>query len=296
MTAKRLGNRLGKGISAIIPDVPEVVETASRIEEIHISQIKTNPHQPRKTFNPEAMEELMNSIRENGLIQPITVRKVDDGYELIAGERRYRACSALEMDNIPAHVLPVSSDVAMMELALIENVQREDLNPIEESEGYFVLASTFDLSHEEIAKKVGKKRSSISNSMRLLNLPKPIIEDLRQGKMNAGHARPLLNIDNEQQQLNLWRRVLDEGLSVRATEKLAKGLKNVKNKPATTVSKPIKTKSRELRDLEDKLMHLLGTKVSFRGDEKKGSIEIKYFSEEDLTRLMDLLQKIEEGF
>lgn len=295
MTAKRLGNRLGKGISAIIPDVPEVVETASRIEEIRISQIKTNPHQPRKTFNPEAMEELMNSIRENGLIQPITVRKVDDGYELIAGERRYRACSALEMDNIPAHVLPVSSDVAMMELALIENVQREDLNPIEESEGYFVLASTFDLSHEEIAKKVGKKRSSISNSMRLLNLPKPIIEDLRQCKMNAGHARPLLNIDNEQQQLNLWRRVLDEGLSVRATEKLAKGLKNVKNKPATTVSKPIKTKSRELRDLEDKLMHLLGTKVSFRGDEKKGSIEIKYFSEEDLTRLMDLLQKIEEG-
>lgn len=292
MTAKRLGSRLGKGISAIIPDVPEVVESASKIEEIHLNQITTNPHQPRKTFNPEAMDELMNSIRENGLITPITVRKIDDGYELIAGERRFRACTALEMDIIPAHVLPVSSDVAMMELALIENVQREDLNPIEESEGYYVLASTFDLSHEEIAKRVGKKRSSISNSLRLLNLPKQIIEDLRNGKMNAGHARPLLNIENEQQQLNLWRRVIDEGLSVRATEKLAKGAKEVKNnKPIT---QPVAVKSSETRDLEDKLMHILGTKVNVRGDQKKGSIEIKYFSEEDLIRLIDLMQKIEE--
>ena len=291
MTAKKLGSRLGKGISAIIPEVPEIVETASKIVEAKLSDIQTNPHQPRKTFNPEAMQELINSIHENGLIQPITVRAVDHGYELIAGERRFRACKELGFEQVPAHVLPVSSDVAMMELALIENVQREDLNPIEESEGYYVLASTFDMSHEEIAKKVGKKRSSISNSLRLLNLPKLIIEDLRDGKLSAGHARPLLNIENEQQQLNLWRRIVDEGLSVRATEKLAKGLKEINTKPIT---KPVEIKSSYVCDIEDRIMHIVGTKVNLRGNKSKGTIEIKYFSEEDLTRLIDLFQNIEE--
>jgi len=292
MTAKKLGKRLGKGISAIIPEAPEVVESASKIEDINISEITTNPHQPRKSFNPEAMGELKASIEQNGLIQPITVRQVDGGFELIAGERRLRACMELGLDRVPAYVLPVSSDVAMMELALIENVQREDLNPVEESEGYFVLASTFDMSHEEIAKKVGKKRSSISNSLRLLNLPKVVVESLRDGKLNAGHARPLLTIDNEQQQLNLWRRIMDEGLSVRATEKLAKGLKDKKKK--TPITKPVETKPAYLREYEDKLMHIVGTKVNFRGSKQKGSIEIKYFSEEDLTRLMDIFQTIED--
>jgi len=292
MTAKRLGSRLGKGISAIIPEAPEIVEEASKIFEINLSDIKTNPHQPRKTFNPDAMQELVDSIRENGLIQPITVRSIDGGYELIAGERRFRACTELGFGKVPAHVLSVSSDVNMMELALIENVQREDLNPVEESEGYYVLASTFDMSHEEIAKKVGKKRSSISNSIRLLNLPRLIIEDLREGKLSAGHARPLLNIENEQQQLNLWRRIIDEGLSVRATEKLAKGLKDVNNtKP---IMKPVEVKPSYVRDIEERIMHIVGTKVNLRGNKAKGTIEIKYFSEEDLTRLVDLFQNIEE--
>ncbi len=292
MTAKKLGKRLGKGISAIIPDAPEVVESASKIEEINISDITTNPHQPRKSFNPEAMAELKASIDQNGLIQPITVRQIDGAFELIAGERRLRACMELGLERVAAHVLPVSSDVAMMELALIENVQREDLNPVEEAEGYYVLATTFDMSHEEIAKKVSKKRSSISNALRLLNLPKVVVESLRDGKLNAGHARPLLNIENEQQQLNLWRRIMDEGLSVRATEKLAKGLKDSKNKPAVT--RPVETKPAYLREYEEKLMHIVGTKVNFRGNKKKGSIEIKYFSEEDLTRLMDIFQTIED--
>lgn len=292
MTAKKLGKRLGKGISAIIPEAPEIVEQASRIEEVRIDDIKTNPHQPRKNFNAEAMEELKSSIQENGLIQPITVRKIDNGYELIAGERRFRACLELGFDQVPAHVLSVSSDVTMMELALIENVQREDLNPIEESEGYYVLASTFDMSHEEIAKKVGKKRSSITNSIRLLNLPKVIIEDMRSGNLSAGHARPLLKIENEQQQVNLWHRITNEGLSVRATEKLAKGLKNNTNQKPVT--KPVETKPLYARELEEKLMHILGTKISLRGNKTKGSIEIKYFSEEDLTRLIDLFQTIED--
>ncbi len=291
MTVKKLGKRLGKGISAIIPEAPEVVESANRIEEVYLSQIKTNPHQPRKTFNPESMEELMNSIHENGLIQPITVREIDGGYELIAGERRFRACLALGIETIAAHILPVSSDIAMMELALIENVQREDLNPIEESEGYFVLANTFDVSHDDIAKKVGKKRSSITNSIRLLNLPPIIIEDLRNGKLSAGHARPLLKIENEQQQINLWRRIIDEGLSVRTTEKLAKGVKEEKSKP---IIQSVATKSSQTIELEDKLMHIFGTKVNLKGNTNKGSIEIKYFSEEDLTRLIDLFQDIEE--
>ncbi len=292
MTAKKLGKRLGKGISAIIPEAPEVVESASKIEKINLNDIETNPHQPRKSFDPEAMTELKASIEQNGLIQPITVRQVNHGYELIAGERRLRACTELDFESVPAFVLPVSSDVSMMELALIENVQREDLNPVEESEGYYVLASTFDMSHEEIAKRVGKKRSSISNSLRLLNLPKVIVESLRNGKIKAGHARPLLSIEDEKQQLNLWRRIIDEALSVRATEKMAKGLKNEKKKKPVT--KPVNNKPVFLREMEEKIMHIVGSKVNFRGDKKKGTIEIKYFSEEDLTRLIDIFENLEE--
>ncbi len=288
MTAKRLG-RLGKGIGAIIPEAPEVVKSASRIEEIRLSDISTNPHQPRKKFNPEAMEELKQSIQENGLIQPITVREVNDGYELIAGERRLRASKEIGLESLPAHVLPVSSDVAMMELALIENVQREDLNAIEEAEAYIVLSETFDMSHEEISRKVAKKRSSITNSIRLLNLPELIIKDIRDGIFTAGHARPLLKLENEYQQLNLWRRIKEEGLSVRATEKLAKEIKPTDIKP-----KNVKKKSHFAVNIEDQLMHIVGTKVKLKGNQSKGSIEIQYYSQDDLTRLMEIFQSIKD--
>ena len=288
MTAKKLG-RLGKGIGAIIPEAPEIVKSASVIEEIKLSQITTNPLQPRKSFSPEAMEELKLSIKENGLIQPITVREINGGYELIAGERRLRASLELELESLPAHVLPVSSDVAMMELALIENVQRENLNAIEEAEGYKVLAETFDMSHEEISKKVGKKRSSITNFLRLLNLPEIIIKDIRDGGFTAGHARPLLKLNNEQQQLNLWRRIKDEGLSVRATETLAKA-----TKPEDINPKIVKKKSPFTLNLEDKLMHIVGTKVKLKGTKSKGSIELQYYSQDDLERLLEMFESIKD--
>jgi len=282
--------RLGRGISAIIHEFPEGIESVHSVNEIATDKIKTNRHQPRKDFQSEAMEELKNSIKVNGLIQPITVRKLDEGFELIAGERRLRASQEIGMEKIPAYILPVKSDVEMMEFALIENVQREDLNPIEESEGYQVLYDTFDLSHEDISKRVGKKRSSITNSLRLLNLPEPIIDDLRSGHIKAGHARPLLNIESEKQQMNLWRRIKDEGLSVRNVEAMVKNLKPQKPGKVTKQGKQVPF----AKNIENKIMHIIGTKVKIRGSKAKGKLEIDYYSEDDLNRLIEIFESIEE--
>jgi len=288
MTAKRLG----KGISAIIPEFPEGIESVRQIAEIDIDKIKTNRNQPRKQFDDEAMQELQSSIRQHGILQPITVRKTADGFELIAGERRLRAARAVDLKNIPAYVLPVESDAEQMEYALIENIQREDLNPIEEAEAYLTLAQTFDLSHEEISERVGKKRSTITNTIRLLNLPEPIIRDLREGNISAGHARPLLNLESEQQQLNLWQRIKTKGLSVRAVENLAKQVKPQRpEKPARSKGS---AKSPSVKALEDRLMHITGTRVRLKGSQQKGSIEIEYYSADDLARLIEIFETLEE--
>ncbi len=288
MTAKRLG----KGISAIIPEFPEGIESVRQIVEIDINKIKTNRNQPRKQFDGQAMQELENSVRRHGILQPITVRQTEEGFELIAGERRLRAARAVELEDIPAYVLPVESDAEQMEYALIENIQREDLNPIEEAQAYLTLAQTFDLSHEEISERVGKKRSTITNTMRLLNLPAPIIKDLQEGGLSAGHARPLLNLENEQQQLNLWRRIKAEGLSVRAVESLAK-----KVKPHRSV-RPAKPQSRAkppaVKGLEDRLMHIIGSRVRLKGSQQQGRIEIEYYSADDLARLVEIFETLEE--
>ncbi len=286
MTAKRLG----KGIGAIIPEFPQGnVESVHTVNEVNIDQINTNPHQPRKEFNVDAMSDLVKSIAKNGIIQPITIRVADNGFELIAGERRLRASKQAGLSTIPAYVLPITSDVEMMELALIENVQREDLNPIEESQAYQVLYDTFDLSHEEISVRVGKKRSTITNAMRLLNLPDLIIKDLREARLFPGHARPLLNLETEKQQLNLWRRIKDEGLSVRQVEQI---VKNIKSPPDAKQIPVKKNKSVFIKSAEDKLMHLVGTKVKLKGTEKKGNIEIAYYSQDDLNRLLDIFDTI----
>jgi len=187
-----------------------------------LARVRVNPLQPRKDFSPEAMQELMLSIKEKGVIQPITVRQVDDAFELIAGERRLRACQQLGLATIPAYVFPVKNEAEMLELALIENVQRENLNPVDEAQAYRILAETFDLSHEEIAQRVGKDRSTITNALRLLNLPEPILKDLRAGVLSAGHARPILALPTPKQQLNVWQRIKHDGLSVRAVENLVR--------------------------------------------------------------------------
>ncbi|HPC36664.1 MAG TPA: ParB/RepB/Spo0J family partition protein [Candidatus Marinimicrobia bacterium] len=282
--------RLGKGINALIPEFPEGIEQIYTMAEIEVAQIKFNPHQPRQEFGAQAMTELIMSIREKGVIQPITVRQVNDGFELIAGERRLRACQELGKPTIPAYIMPVSSEAEMLELALIENVQREDLNPVDEARAYQILASTFDLSHEEIARKVGKERPTITNSLRLLNLPDAILTDLRAGELSAGHARPLLSIINPQQQINLWQKIKREGLSVREVEKLSKKVQNVplKEKHLSPI-KPSTTKA-----IEDRLMHILGTKVKIKGDENKGQLTIEFYSREDLARLLEMFECIED--
>lgn len=285
-----MGKRLGKGINAIIPEFPEGIEQIFSTAEIEIAKIKFNPHQPRKESSLQAMNELIMSIREKGVIQPITVRQTENGFELVAGERRLRACQELGKTTIPAYIIPVANEAEMLELALIENVQREDLNPVDEAQAYQILADTFDLSHEEIAKKVGKERPTITNSMRLLNLPDAILTDLRAGELSAGHARPLLAIGNSQQQINLWHKIKREGLSVREVEKLAK---NTQVTPIA-VQPAVPHKTSALKGIEEKLMHILGTRVKIKGDETRGSIVVEFYSREDLTRLLDLFESIEE--
>jgi len=285
------GKRLGKGISAIIPEYPEGVEQIFSTAEIEVAKIKINPHQPRKEFSPQAMAELIMSIREKGVIQPITVRQVDNGFELIAGERRLRACQELGKPTVPAYIMPVTDEVEMLELALIENVQREDLNPVDEAQAYQILADTFQLSHEEIAKKVGKERPTITNSLRLLNLPEAILADLRAGELSAGHARPILTISNPQQQMNLWQKIKHEGLSVREVEKLAKNVQVAAPQPEKPAAR---SHSAALKNIEERLMHVMGTKVKVKGNESRGSITIEYYSPDDLTRLLDLFESIEE--
>lgn len=287
MTVKRLG----KGISAVIPEYPQGMELVYKVAEVELDNICTNPNQPRKNFNEEAMAELKQSIREKGIIQPITIRQIDDGFELIAGERRLIASRELGLKTIPSYILPVESDAEMVELALIENLQREDLNPVEEAEAFQLLSDTFNLSHEEIAKKVSKVRSTITNSLRLLNLPEPILRDLREAKLSAGHARPILSLDNEKQQINLWRRIKRDGLNVRDVESLVKKVEPTKHK---FPEKKKQLKTLFIKDLEERLMHIMGSRVRIRGNEKKGNIEIEFYSKEDLNRLLEIFESIED--
>ncbi len=287
MTVKRLG----KGIGAIIPEFPQGIDLTNQIAEIEVAKVRANPHQPRKEFNRQAMDDLKQSIQENGIIQPITVRQVEDGFELIAGERRLRACIELERPSVPAYVIPVSTDVEMMELALIENLQRENLNPVEEAEAYQMLSETFSLSHEYIAQKVGKERSTITNSLRLLTLPDEILRDLKDQKLSAGHARPVITITNKEQQLNLWRKIKRDALSVRATEALVKNITSSPEKTSTPQKQPF---VKIYKTVEDRLMHITGSRVRIKGGEK-GVIEIEFYSKEDLGRLVDLFQIIEDN-
>lgn len=288
MTAKRLG----KGISALIPEFPQDFDLDYKLAEIDINKIRSNPHQPRKQFNSMTMEELKDSIKEKGIIQPITVRQIDDEFEMIAGERRLRASRELGLKSIPAYIFPIKSDVEMIELAIIENVQREDLNPIEEAEAYKVLLENFNLSHEEIAEKVGKDRSTITNCLRLLNLPEPIIKDLRNGELSAGHARAILSLNDKKQQINFWRRIKRDGLSVRAVETLVK--KMVDRTSKRDVQQKTYTKSPFIKDIEENLMHKLGTRVKIKEQGNKGKIEIDYYSKEDLSRLLEIFNLIKD--
>ena len=256
------------------------------VMEILIRDIHPNPNQPRREFDQASLEELANSIKLKGVVTPVTVRAIEKGYELIAGERRWRASKIARKKKIPAYVINVKSDAEIMEIALIENVQREDLNPLEESEAYAVLNSKFEMSHNEIAKAVGKKRVTISNSLRLLKLPMEIRRSLRKGAISAGHARAILQGKTQTQMISAWKRIIQDGLSVRQAEALFKMTTPLKKKKMAKASSP------QVKAIEDQLIGILGTKVRLKVGEDGGSIEISYYSNDDLDRIIDLIESV----
>lgn len=283
--------RLGKGLGALIPDMElEEQDQTKRLLEVEVSQVKPNPFQPRENFDSIALEELKQSIAENGVIQPISVRIINSGYELIAGERRLRAVRDLGLDRIPAYVLEVNTDEEMLELSLIENIQRENLNPIDEANGYKTLITKCNLTQDEVARKVGKDRTTITNFLRLLNLPGMIQKSLVHGEISAGHARAILSLSDKSQQIDLWKRTVKNKYSVRQVEKLVKSI--------TQLSKPKKEKRKEInpfiREAEDKLRSILGTQIRIheKGKGRGGKIEVEYYSDTDLERILELMGRI----
>ena len=311
--AKRTG--LGKGLGAIFGD--EVMESAAEEQEakhqaksksaqepekkeeetdmgkelmVKVTAIEPNREQPRKDFNEEAMEELAESMKVYGVLQPLLVQKKGDYYEIIAGERRWRAAKLAGLKEVPV-VIREYTKQQTMEIALIENVQREDLNPIEEAKAYQRLIQEFELKQEEIAARVGKNRVTITNSMRLLKLDERVQDLLIQNQITGGHARALLSVEDGQLQYELAGKIIAENLSVRETEKLVKSLSKKKNPK----EKKVEDESLTLifHDLEERMKSAMGTKVSInRKDKNKGRVEIEYYSESELERIVELIESI----
>jgi len=281
--------RLGKGLSALIPDTPsDELQQSERLRDVEVSKVRPNPFQPRENFDPTALQELKQSISEKGIIQPISIRVANSGYELIAGERRLRAVSELGLDRIPAYVLEVTTDEEMIELSLIENIQRENLNAVDEAKGYQTLVIKCNLTQDEVAKKVGKDRTTITNSLRILRLPKIIQESLIKDEISAGHARALLTLPKKEDQIELWKQTLKNKYSVRQIENIAKA-----EKPAATSRKKSPLKQDPfINEAENKLRSILGTQVRIRDNKGKGKIEIEYYSNTDLERMLELMEGI----
>ena len=282
---------LGKGLGALISQYSTENKEGYIDNAIPIKKIKPNKNQPRKEFSKKGMDELTLSIKEKGILQPIAVRALDDGnFELIAGEGRYRAALSLKLKNIPAYIISVSGDEEMMELALIENLQRVDLDPIEEAEAYALLKSKHNLTQKEISKHVGKSRSVIANSLRLLNLPTSIRKAVKDKKITAGHARALSSLSRSTQALALFEKISKLHLSVRQTEELVSSLSSTTKKKKASKKQP--KKSPAISEVENNLIHTLGTKVKISlNTNKRGKIHIDFFSSDDLQRIIDIISK-----
>ncbi len=265
-----------------------VTDDEDRIQYLDINSIKPNEDQPRKTFNEEKIAELAESILENGIISPIVVRKTDKGYEIVAGERRYRAARKANLKKVPCLVRELTDRQNML-LAIIENMQREDLNAIEEAEAIDKLINTYGLTQEQVSKSLGKSRPYITNALRLLKLPKAIRTMVVEGAISQGHARTLVNVTDEKKQLILANRVKDEGLSVRILEQLAGEVTNTAKRSAKHRKK---AKDPDVSRVEEELKQVVGTKVNINGSGVKGKLEIEYYSREELERIIDLLKSL----
>jgi len=272
---------LGRGLGALIPSGEE--GPGSGVLEVPLAEIRPNPYQPRRAFPQEKMEELVASIRARGILSPVILRRWMDGYELVAGERRWRAAKEAGLRTIPALVKDVSSD-EILEIALIENLQREDLNPLEEAEAYQRLTQDHGLSQEEIARRVGRDRTSIANTLRLLHLPGQLKEDLVGGALTMGHARAILSLEGQGRQIQARNLVISRGLSVRETEKWVRSQKEgCKEKRKALMLTP------QWKAIESDLQKVLGTRVKVVKGRSKGKVEIEFYSEKDLDRIWRLI-------
>jgi ParB family chromosome partitioning protein len=293
MTKSSTRRALGRGLTALIPQDSEEKGSNNEIVLVDSNAIKENPFQPRVDFNQEEIAGLAESIKAQGLLQPILLRKKTNGYEIISGERRFRACKILGYDRVPAIVKPQVADREMLELALVENIQREDLNEIEEARGYQRLLLECGLSHEQLSERVGKSRSVVTNTLRLLKLPDDIQEMIRNGGISAGHARALLAIDNAEKQRELANRIRDDKLTVRAIEELGKKT----GAPAGPAKKGAEKKAAAPRDPDltnqiEQLQYRFGTAVDITTTPAgAGTISIKFYSKDDLNRILDIFSK-----
>lgn len=289
---------LGRGFGALLPgedsfSVPDAA-AGDVVKVVPLSSVEPNPDQPRKEFDQAALEELAQSIKEQGVLQPLLVESWASGYRIVAGERRWRACQLAGLTEVPVLVRSFT-DESRMEIALIENIQRADLTAMEEARGYRNLMDAFNLTQDEVAKKVGKQRSTVANALRLLKLPTDMQEAIERGALTPGHARAILSVTLPDGQKQLFQAILTDGLSVRDAEDRAQKM-NAGSPPAApkaTVAEPTRQLP-ELADLEQRLIEKLGTKVTIKGDSKKGKIEIVYHSADDLERLYESLGLVED--
>jgi ParB family chromosome partitioning protein len=279
---------LGRGLDALLPDIEPMEDTSKEFFTCDIELIRPNRYQPRLRFSDDELEDMARSIQQQGIIQPLLVRKDDNGYELITGERRLRAAKKAGLKQVPVLVKTIT-DTDMLEMSIIENVQRSDLNPVEEAEAYHRLITEFGLTQDQAADRVGKSRSAVANFIRLRQLPEQIKGSIMDGDLSMGHARALLGTVTSAQQNAVFRKIIAKGLSVRETERLIKSLKAEKEKP----KKPISiSEQRFLSVVADDLSGRFGTKVQIKRRGQKGKVEIEFYSNDDLDRLLGLLKQI----
>jgi ParB family chromosome partitioning protein len=279
---------LGRGLDALIPKIEVIEDRSKEYFQCDIELIRPNRYQPRLRFPEDEMEELSRSIKEQGIIQPLLVRKDHTGYELVSGERRLRAAKKVGLNRVPV-LLKSITDSELLVMSIIENVQRQDLNPLEEAEAYYQLISEFDFTQDQAAERIGKSRSAIANFLRLRQLPKPIKASITDGTLSMGHARALLGAETPAQQNSAFRSIVAKGLSVRAAERLIKRLKLQKKK---TKRVPTDSEQRYFLSLEEDLSRRFGTRVQIKKQGQKGTLEIKFYSDDDLDRVISLLKKI----
>jgi ParB family chromosome partitioning protein len=277
---------LGRGLDALLPDIGPAEDMTREYFSCDIDLIRPNRFQPRMQFTEDELEDMARSIHQQGIIQPLLVRKDDIGYELITGERRLRAAKKAGLEQVPVLVKTIT-DTDMLEMSIVENVQRADLNPVEEAEAYYRLITEFGLTQDQAAERVGKSRSAVANFLRLRQLPDQIKTSIMDGILSMGHARALLGAGTKAQQNAIWRTVVSKGLSVRETERLVKRLRAEKETPK---KRPLKPDLSYFADVADDLSRRFGTKVRIKRRGQKGSVEIEFYTDDDLDRLLSLLK------